>query len=190
MTTIAIAKKNGYAAIAVDSLTTFGNLKETAERVTNYQKMFEYKGNFIATSGWGAFQQALEDFLANTKDKFLFNNVGNIFQSSLRIHEALRDSYFLRPFDSDSDSFETSRGLMLVANANGIFSISDYRFVQEHTLYSAGGSGSDYALGAMFARFEETELSAEEIVTVGLRAAAEFDNGTGFPITCESIRLA
>lgn len=189
MTTIAIVRKNGIAAIAADTLTTFGNQKETADRVINHQKLIKFKDNYLAISGWGGFQQSLEDFLSTTREKILLDSVENIFKASLILHEELKEKYYLRPYDSDSDTFETSRGLIMIANPHGIFSLSDYRFVQEHSRFSAGGSGCDYALGAMHAAYDDPQLSAENIVTAGINTAAEFDNGTGLPLTCQTVQL-
>lgn len=189
MTTIAIVRKDGIAAIAADTLTTFGNQMETADRVVNHQKLIRYKDSYLAISGWGIFQQSLEDFLRTTREKLLLDSVENIFRASLVLHNALKERYCLRPYDSDSDSFETSRGLIMIANSHGIFSISDYRFVQEFSRFSAGGSGSDYALGAMEAIYDDPKYSAEDIVTVGIKSAATFDSGTGLPITCQVVKL-
>ncbi|MFN0279098.1 MAG: hypothetical protein ACKVRN_10910 [Pyrinomonadaceae bacterium] len=189
MTTIALVRKNGFAAIAADTLTTFGNQKETAERVVNHQKLFKFKESYLAFSGWGGFQQALEDFFATTREKILLDSVENIFRASLVLHEALKEKYYLRPYDSDSDTFESSRGLIMIANPHGIFSVSDYRFVQEHTRFAADGSGSDYALGAMHTIYDDPKLSAKEIVVTGVNSAAEFDTGTGLPLTCQTVQL-
>ena len=188
MTTIVVVKKNGYAVIAADTLTRYGNQKESAEYVVNSEKIIKYHESYLATTGWGTFQQALQDFLAKTKKKLSFDNVLDIFSSGIIIHQALKDKYFLRTDEEDSD-FECSRGTILIANKFGVFSLTDYRYTQEFTKFYAYGSGHEYAVGAMFAIYDNEDKSAEEIARVGVNAGAEFDDGTGLPMNCYTIKL-
>lgn len=189
MTTIIVVKKNGSAAIAADTLTTFGSTKEPAEYIVNSEKIIKYRGNYLAMTGWGSSQHALEDFLNKTKKKISFDNVADIFQAGLLIHGELKDRYFLRPNDSDSDSFETSRSDILIANSRGIFALTEYRYVQEFSKFYAYGSGNEFALGAMFAVYNDENKTAEEIARIGINAGAEFDDGTSLPMTCYTIKL-
>jgi ATP-dependent protease HslVU (ClpYQ) peptidase subunit len=189
MTTMAVVKKNGYAAIAADTLTTFGNLKESAEYIINHRKIFKYRDNYIGLSGWGASQHALEDFLSTTRKKISFAGVGEIFRAGLMIHRELKENYFLRPEDGDSDAFETSRSDILIVNPNGIFALTEYRYVQEFSRFYSYGSGSEYALGAMFVIYEDESKSAEDIARSGVRAGIEFDDGSGLPIDCFTVKL-
>jgi ATP-dependent protease HslVU (ClpYQ) peptidase subunit len=62
--------------------------------------------------------------------------------------------------------------------------------VQEFSRFYAYGQGSDYAMGAMYALYDDPGRSAEDIVRLGLEAAAEFDHSTGLPITVIDIRAA
>jgi ATP-dependent HslUV protease, peptidase subunit HslV len=189
MTTIVTVKKNGLVAIAADTLTSYGNTKETAKYILNSGKIFKYKENYLALAGWGATQLAVENFLANTKKKLSFNNVQEIFQSGLVIHEALKGNYFLRPDDEESDPFETSHLNVLIANSYGIFSLTEHRYVQEFSKFYAYGSGADFALGAMFAIYDEENKTAEHIAKVGINAGAEFDDGTSLPMNCYTVKL-
>jgi ATP-dependent protease HslVU (ClpYQ) peptidase subunit len=189
MTTIVAVKKDGFVAIAADTLTTFGNTKESAIYVVNHEKIFKYRENYLAMTGWGSSQQALEDYLSKTKKKISFDNVADIFRAGLLIHKALKDNYFLRPDDNDSDSFETSRADILIANAYGIFSLTEYRYVQEFSRFYAYGSGDEYAIGAMFAVYEDESKTAEDIARIGINAGAEFDDGTSLPMNCYTVKL-
>lgn len=188
MTTIVVVKKDGYAAIAADTLTTYGSTKESAKYVQNSEKIIQYKQNYLSLTGWGATQLAIENFLANTKKKLSFDNVQNIFQSGLIIHEALKNRYFLRP-DDDDDPVETSRSDILIANEHGIFSLTSHRYVQEFSKFYAYGSGNEFALGAMFSVYEDKDKSAEDIAQIGINAGAEFDDGTALPMNCYTIKL-
>jgi ATP-dependent protease HslVU (ClpYQ) peptidase subunit len=189
MTTIAVVKKNGFAAIAADTLTTFGSLKESADYIINHGKIFRYRDNYIATSGWAASQHALKDFLGATKKDISFASVDEIFRAGLLIHRELKENYFLRPEEGDSEPFETSRSDILIANPNGIFALTEYRYVQEFSKFYAYGSGNEYALGAMFVIYDDESKSAEEIAKTGVSAGIEFDDGSGPPIDCYTIKL-
>lgn len=189
MTTIVVVKKAGYATIAADSLTVFGNMKESSDYVVNYQKIIKYRENYFAMTGTGTSQQAMEDFLDGAKKKISFDNVGAIFRAGLLIHQHLKDKYFLRPDDNEYDSFETSRADILIANPFGIFSLTEYRYVQEFSKFYACGSGNEYAMGAMFTVYQDEDKSAEDIARIGINAGAEFDDGTGLPMDCFTIKL-
>lgn len=188
MTTIAVARKGDFVSIAADTLTTYGNTKESANYVQNSEKIIRYRDNYFALTGWGATQLAVENLLAKTKKKLSFNSVQEIFQSGLVIHKELKDNYFLRP-DEDDDPLETSRLDFLIANQYGIFSLTGHRYVQEFSKFYAYGSGHEFAIGAMFAVYEDKDKSSEDIVKIGIKAGAEFDDGTALPMTCYTIKL-
>ncbi|MDH3492806.1 MAG: hypothetical protein OEM82_04595, partial [Acidobacteriota bacterium] len=89
----------------------------------------------------------------------------------------------------ESDAFETSRANMLLANPSGIYALSEYRYVKELARFYAYGSGSDYALGAMFVAYNDKSKSAADIAKIGVRAGAEFDDSTGLPMNCFTVKL-
>lgn len=189
MTTVAVVKKNGYAAIAADTLTVYGSTKESAKYIVNHGKIFKYRDNYIGLSGWGVAQSALEDFLGSTKKKISFAGTGEIFRAGLLIHRELKENYFLRTDGSDSDAFETSQSDILIVNPNGIFALTEYRYVQEFAKFYSYGSGGDYALGAMFASYDDEAKSAEDIARIGVSAGIEFDDGSGLPMDCRTVKL-
>ena len=63
-----------------------------------------------------------------------------------------------------------------------------WRDVDEYTRFWAIGSGQEYALGAMYAVYEQMD-DAEEIAKIGVAAGCEFDDGSGLPCTLYSIQL-
>lgn len=188
MTTIAVVRKGGFVSIAADTLTTYGNTKESAKYVQNSEKILKYKDNYIALTGWGATQLAVENLFAKTKRKLSFNNVQEIFQSGLVIHKELKDTYFLRPNDDD-EPFETSRLDFLIANQYGIFSLTEHRYVQEFSKFYAYGSGRELALGAMYAIYDDKDKTSEDIVKIAVNAGAEFDENSALPLHCYTIKL-
>jgi len=185
MSTIVVVKKKGETVIAADTLTTYGNTKESAGYVVNHEKIFKYSDNYLGISGSASLAIAVQDYLSKTRKKILFDTVSEIFRFGLALHRELKENYFLRP--DDEEDFETFRGDILIANKQGIFGLSAYRYVQEYTRFYANGSGSPYALGAMFVNYE-SEKSAEEIADSGVRAGVEFDDASGLPVTFYKIK--
>jgi ATP-dependent HslUV protease, peptidase subunit HslV len=187
MSTVVVVKKNGFVSIAADTLTTNGSSKESAVYVVNHQKTIEYDSNYLGITGSASLGMAIGDFLSKQKKKVSLESVSDIFRFGLLLHKDLKENYFLRP--DDEDDFETFRGDILIANKNGIFGLSSYRFVQEYAKFYANGSGAEYALGAMFAIYEDENKTAEDIATIGVNAGIEFDDGSGSPITCYTLKL-
>lgn len=187
MSTIVVVKKDGAAVIAADTLTTYGSTKESAEYVVNYEKITKYGENYIGISGSASLGIAIKDYLSKAKKKVSFENVADIYRFGLRLHKELKENYFLRP--DDEEDFETFRCDVLIANPNGIFGLSSYRFVQEFTKFYVIGSGHDYALGAMFAVYNDENKTAEDIARIGVNAGVEFDDGSGLPMSLHNIKL-
>jgi ATP-dependent protease HslVU (ClpYQ) peptidase subunit len=78
---------------------------------------------------------------------------------------------------------------VLIVNPQGIFGVAAHRTVQEFSRFYAYGSGSDYALGALFSAYDDPRRDAEQLARHAIEAAVEFDDGTGAPITSHSVRL-
>ena len=53
----------------------------------------------------------------------------------------------------------------------------------------AYGTGSDYALGALFSAYSDPELDAVALAQHAIECAAEFDDCTGLPMTCNTVKL-
>lgn len=187
MSTIVVVKKDGKAVIAADTLTTCGSTKESAAYVVNHEKILKWEESFLGISGSASLQIAVNCFLSETKKKFNLENIIDIYRFGLLLHAELKDRHFLRA--DDDEDFETFRGDILIANKSGIYGLSSYRYVQEYSKFYANGSGGEYALGAMFAVYNDTEKTAEEIAAVGVRAGTEFDDGSAAPIHSYTVDL-
>lgn len=190
MTTIVVVRKNGYAAIAADTMTKWGSSKETAEYVVNNHKTFKVRDTVIAITGNTTFKAMLADYFARPKVVARFDSVHNIFKTWQTMHAVLKEDYFLNPGAGSDDAVESTRMDALLANKHGIFGVAAHRTVQEFTKYYAFGSGADYAMGAMFATFSDKNRSAENIAKLAVEAAAEFNDGTGLPLTSYHFKLA
>lgn len=189
MTTIVVVRKGGEVSIAADTLTTYGSQVESSKYIKNSKKIVRYKDNYFALTGWSASQTVFEDLLKKSKKEYLFRNEKEVFNSQLEIHRILKETYFLKSDKNDSDAFETSRVNMLLANPYGIFALSEYRYVKELSRFYSYGSGSDYALGAMFVAFDNKALSAADVAKKGVTAGAEFDESTAMPMQCFTVKL-
>lgn len=172
--------------IAADTLTTCGNTKESAKYVVNHEKIISHEGSYLGITGSASLQIAVQDFLKRRKKKPVLTSIGDIYRFGLQLHRDLKEEYFLRP--DDEEDFETFRGDILIANSSGIYGLSSYRYVQEYSRFYANGSGAEYALGAMFATYD-SDMSADKIAETGVRAGAEFDDGSAEPICLFSIKL-
>ena len=63
------------------------------------------------------------------------------------------------------------------------------REVFEYTQFWAAGSGREYALGAMQARYAQLE-TAEAVARVGIEIGATFDRNSALPMTLYTLPLA
>lgn len=189
MSTIAVVRKGGLAAIAADTLTKWGSGKETADYLANADKIFRVGGSYLAAAGPTTGFQALRHYFARRKAKPTLRNADRIYAEWLRLHAALRRDYFVLPEEDEKDAFESSRLDVLIANPYGIFGVEAYRSVQVFTKFYAYGSGCDYALGAMYAAYGDPRRSAADVAKLGVMAAAEFHDATAPPVLCHTVRL-
>lgn len=188
MTTVVAAKKNGFAAIGADSLTTYGGTKESAEFVVNNSKIIKVKENYFAPTGHASCDLIFQDYFQKKKTTLKLSSPNEIFRFSLKFHAALKKDYFLHPDEDDEDEFESIQMRCLIANPYGIFGLYQMRSVQEYSKFYAMGSGYPFALGAMHAIYDKAD-TAEEIVRAGLEAAAIFDDRTASPFEICSVKL-
>jgi ATP-dependent protease HslVU (ClpYQ) peptidase subunit len=188
MTSIAVVKKDGIAAIAADTLTKWGSAKESAAYIANHEKILHVGDSYLAITGSATFKMVLKDYFERVTDVRLSTAV-EIFRTWNQLHAALKERYFLMPEEDKEDALESSRMDVLIANPRGIFGVSGHRTVQEFSRFYAYGSGSDYALGALYSAYELPGRSAEELARHAIETAAEFDDGTGLPITSFTVHL-
>ncbi len=68
MSTIIVVAKGGVAAIAADTLTTWGTSKDSAEHVTNHEKIIQVGQSYLAISGATSAKLAIKRHFANVPD--------------------------------------------------------------------------------------------------------------------------
>lgn len=189
MTTVAVVRKNGIAAIAADTLTKWGPVKESATYVVNHEKILRVGESFIAITGNATFKHIVADYFEGFEEAPRLDSVGDIFRVWNRMHADFKDRYFLQSEEDKEEAIESTRLDALIANSSGIFGVSGQRTVQEFAKFYAYGSGSDYALGALYSVYDRAELDAAAVARHAVRAASEFDDGTGEPIHCFTVPL-
>lgn len=190
MSTVVVVRLGSTACIAGDSLTTFGEQKQTARYDRCSDKLQRVDEGAMAIVGSAAHALVLDSVLRERRVRFDLRDRLAIFESFRRLHSELKEQYFLNPKDEgeESDPYESSRIDALIAGPDGIFGVYALREVYEYARFWAIGSGAEYALGAMHACFETAD-SAEAVAEAGVRAGAEFDTGTGLPLTSRSFTL-
>lgn len=190
MSTVVVVRKSGLGAICADTLTKWGTVKESADYVQNHEKILQVGDTYIGITGPATFKLILRDYFAENGHDAKLDNPANIFRTWNRLHRALKDRYFLQGEEDKEDPLESSRIDVLLLNKQGIFGVAAHRTVQEFSRFYAFGSGADYALGAMYTLYDNASLSAEDIARRAIQAAAEFDDSTGLPLQCHTVRLA
>jgi ATP-dependent protease HslVU (ClpYQ) peptidase subunit len=187
MSTIVIVKKNHYACIAADSLTTFGNTRQPASLDVAYDKIIKQDDSYVGIVGSAAHQLVIGSAFTSMSDLNLHGREA-IFESFRKLHPILKDAYFLNPKDEEGDAYESSHIDALVLNSTGIFGLYALREVFEYTRYWAIGSGAEYALGAMHALYDQLD-DPVAIAKAGVEAGAEFDTSSALPMTLYQVGL-
>lgn len=189
MSTIVVVKKGNQVCIAADSLTSFGDLRFASTYDADHDKIIKHKESCLGIVGSAAHQLVMESLLADKKVKADFSSKLAVFETFRGLHPILKEKYFLNAKDEDDDPYESTQIDALIASPHGIFGIHSLREVSEYTRFWSIGSGSEYALGAMFTVYENYE-TAEEIAAAGVKAGAEFNTSSSMPMSSYVVELA
>ena len=188
MTTIVAVRKNGYAVIAADTLTTFGNTRLHASQDASHDKILRIGDSYVGVCGSAAHHLVLSSLLAKSPDVKL-NSKEAIFETFRKLHPILKEECFLNPKEDEEDPYESSQITALIANSSGIFAIYSMREVFEYTQYWAIGSGHEFALGAMHQAYARND-NAADIARAGVETGIAFDKNSDAPITLYNVKLA
>jgi len=183
-----LLKKNGYATIACDSLSTDGSTTVCPENKVNNHKFFKHGDSYVGLVGWNNFNNILENILKDKSVELEFSDRSKIFNSLLKIHQKMKDEYFIETREDDEQPVESSQIDGLIISPNGIYEFDSYRAVDEYSKYWALGSGRRYALGALHCAYRTTKTS-EEIAIAAVKASCTFDDGSALPVLFETIKL-
>ena len=192
MTTLVVVKKAGQVAIAADTLVTFGDTC-LGHRFESNSKIFTVATgdgeSLIGMAGTVAHFPVLRKAMASLpKEQLRLNSRDDVFDTFLKLHPLLKESFFLQSKEDDSDPYESSQFTVVIANATGIYGLYSYREVFEFKEFWGIGSGRSFALGAMHASWAKAK-TAREVALAGLNAGCEFDKNSGGPIDIFTLKL-
>lgn len=181
MGVVLAVKKKGVICIAADSMTiSGGSRKQTADQVVGSEKIIKWGESYVGTADHAAWPLVLGSYF--TKKPALLTSKELIFEELLKMHQVLKEKYYLAPYGDDNDPFESSQFESLIINPSGIFKTYELRSVQQFIQFAAVGSGAAYALGAMEVLYDKLD-SAEEVARAALGAVVAFDDSSALPAT-------
>lgn len=188
MSTIVAVENNGKVCIAADSLTTFGEVRQSNEYDLTSEKILQHEQNYIGIVGSAAHHLVMKHVLETESSLINFQSPLDIYKTFLNLHPILKQQYFLNPKDEDDDAYESSRIDALIVNKKGIFGVYALREVFQYKNFWAIGAGSEIALGALYAMYK-TESDPEKIATCAIEASAEFHTSSALPLTKYCLEL-
>lgn len=188
MTTVVVVRKGGQVAIAGDSLVTFGDTR-LAHGYEQNEKLFKVGENWIGMSGTTAHFPVLRRALHGlAPEELRLGTRDEVFDTFLRLHPKLKDTFFLNTKEEDSDPYESSQFTALIANPGGIFGVYSYREVFEFDRFWGIGTGRAFALGAMYTAYDRAK-TAKDVAEIGVRAGCEFDKNSSGPVRVYTVKL-
>ena len=177
---IALAlEKDGELIVASDTLTSFGHTK-VPPTLHAAQKIRRVGGSYLAATGWGLYENILDDVLARRRNIRLGSRA-RIFEFFLRLWTDLHKRYSFvddQIDEKESGPFGNLDSTFLVANRAGIFYVGPDMSVTKVERYFAIGSGAQFALGALHA-LHGTRTPAEAVARAAVEAAIAFDTYCG-----------
>lgn len=177
---IALAiEKNGELIVAADTLTSFGHTK-VPPALHAAQKIRRVGGAYLASTGWGLYENILDDVLAR-RGRVSLGSSSQIFAFFLRLWRDLHKKYSFvndQIDEKESGPFGNLDSTFLVANRAGIFYVGPDMSVTRVERYFAIGSGAQFALGALHG-LHDSRLGAEAVARRAIAAAIAFDTYCG-----------
>lgn len=188
MSTIVAVHKNDKICIAADTLTTFGDIRQSNEYDLTSEKILKHEENYIGIVGSAAHHLVMQHVLKKESEIICLDSQLDVYKTFLDLHPILKDQYFLNAKDEDDDAYESSRIDALIANRHGIFGVYSLREVFQYKNFWAVGAGAEIALGALYAMYKY-ENDAEKIACCAIEASAEFHTSSALPLTKYCINL-
>ena len=188
MSVIVAVRKGAQIVIAADSQDNFGDLRPPPD---NHEaiKLREVGDAVLGSSGWALYDDIFAHYLARRRVSLA--NRTAVFDFFVKFWKDLRKNYSFvndQPGKETETPFANLDASFLVASPGGIFLISSNMSVSEFRQYYAIGSGSDYAIGAAHALYED-QKDPGLIADRAVRAAMAYDNSCGGRITSHTVKL-
>ncbi|MES2536399.1 MAG: MFS transporter [Pseudomonadota bacterium] len=179
MTTCVVVRKKNEIAIASDSLVTFGDTRLSNAYEAN-EKIFQVGESYVTLAGTAAHFPVMRKLLTEMADECKLDSRDEVFETFSKVHQILKEKYFLNTKEDEEDPYESSQITSLIANPRGIFGVYSLREVFSFDRFWGIGSGRNFALGAMHAVYDRVE-TAREVAEIGVQAGAEFDKSSSAP---------
>jgi ATP-dependent protease HslVU (ClpYQ) peptidase subunit len=181
MSIVVGVRKQGQTWVAADTQSSFGSNRVPIEN-GGVTKLRRIGRAVVGTTGWGIYENILDDFLAEGKHPPLGAR-GEIFTFFLELWKALHEHY---PFvndqsERDDSPFGNLDASFLVANPSGLYYVASDLSVTPFQQYCAVGSGADFSMGAAYVLYP-TELGADEIARRCVETASSFNLYCGGPV--------
>ena len=188
MTTVVVTRHGNSVAIAAESLVTFGDTRLPHGYEAN-DKLFKVGDSWIGMAGTVAHFPVLRRALnALPADELKLHSRDEVFDTFLKLHPMLKETYFLQTKEEDNDPYESSQFSVVIANQTGIYGLYSYREVFEFKEFWGIGSGRGFALGAMHATYGKAK-TAREVAVAGIDAGCEFDKNSGGKMDIYTINM-
>lgn len=174
MSIVVAVRKDGATVMAADLQTSFGSEVVPTDNQKS-RKIRKLGSTLFGRTGWGVYENILDDWLADRTAPEVRGSA-DVFAFFKELWKGLHDGYaFVNDQSRGKDSpFGDLGGTFLMAAPAGIFYVSPNMGVSEFEQYYAIGSGADYALGALFARYDGDE-DAEALARTAVEAASTFN---------------
>lgn len=172
---VAVAvQKNGEVIVAADSLTVFGTTR-VPPSMHVARKVIKVGSSYLAATGWGVYEDIIEDFIARRKITRLAGK-REIHGFFMKLWKDLHDVYSFvndQCGNKDESPFGHLDSSFMVANRKGIFYVAPDMSITEFARFFAIGSGGQYSLGALHVMYEGRD-GAEELGRKAVETAIAF----------------
>jgi ATP-dependent protease HslVU (ClpYQ) peptidase subunit len=173
---IAVAVKKGRkTVIAADTQSNFGDRRVTVEN-HRAPKIRRVGANYVATSGWGIYDDVLRDYVARVRRPAL-KTEQQVFTFFMKLWKELHERYSLvndQPHEDDRSPFGDLDAAFLVVNKDAIMHVSGNMSVSRFEKYYAIGSGADFAMGALHVLYDRV-ADVEELAREACATAMAYD---------------
>ena len=170
MSIAVVVKKDNKIVIGADTLQCFDSSMAGGDNL-NESKLRRIGSVILASTGWGLYDNILDDYLKGKKAVRLATKQ-QIFMFFEKLWPVLHEKYsFVKNQRDDADSpFGELDSSFLIATKKRIFFVSSNMCVTEFLKFYAVGAGRDYAIGAMHVLYDQKK-SAEDIARLAIDAA-------------------
>lgn len=185
--TVAVAVRKGDRfVLAAEGLVHFGGQRFPIEN-SRLRKIHRIGDSVMAWAGWSLYAEMLTAHLATTTSPPRLDSEADVFAFFVQFWRAMQSNYtYLQGTPEHGNPFANLDSTFLLVNRSGIYRVAGDMDVTSFTQYSAIGSGSQYALGALRVLYEIADdpvLIARRAIQVGI----DFDVYCGGEIDLEVI---